>query len=680
MSSLYALLVGIDEYQAVSSLRGCRNDVDRVRDFLLTRTAADREPRIRTLTDHDATRAALITGFRAHLGQAGPGDRALFWFSGHGSQVPVPRELWHLEPSGQSQTLVCADSRVDARPDLLDRELGVLISEVAARGVHVAAVLDCCHSAGGTRQAPRHEPDPAVAELIGLGAPLAARWVEPGPEHAVGALLPELSRGGERGVGPARRSDHVALAACRNHQVAYEVGRPGRRNGAFTAGLLDALGRLGPEATYRDLMVAARCHLENTLRQQVPVLYPQDPAMIDQPFLGGALHRPESPLVLRHVRGGWEINAGRLHGLAPAGAEEIRVALPGAGPLREARVLEVLTERSRVEPAGWLPDTGRQYSVVLSHAPLPSTTVVIGGRPKDDPDLAHRVTAALGAAGPGGTPSPYVRAVPIDEDAALRVSTSGGEIRVTGFDGTALTGDLAACGTAGVVARLEHIARWRTVKALTSTSSALADAVRLEVVPVGPGVTTAPRTGGAIAPAGPDEVVLLEYERRAGDWLAPQVFLRLRNTSGRRLYCVLLDLTDRYAIHPDLFPGDYVGAGQAAAAFDGDPVEFSLPQDRPVRPGAEVKDWIQLIVAEEEFGSDCFRLDPLGTRDATGASRSGPLSGVLDLLGQAAMHRIARRRPRSAYDWTTVLVPVVTRVPGQPIRSRSVRCPSDKDI
>ena len=634
MASLYALLVGINEYRVVTPLRGCRNDVARVRDFLQTRTDADRAPDIRTLTDLDATRDAVVAAFREHLGQAGPGDRALFWFSGHGSQVPVPASHWHREPSGQSQTLVCADSRDGDRPDLLDRELGALIAEVAGRGAHVAAVLDCCHSAGGTRE---------TAELIGLGAPMTPRWIGPGPAHPAGALLPELSRGAGAG-----RADHVALAACRSHQVAYELGTADRRHGAFTAAMLDALDRLGPQTTYRDLMVAARCQLENRLREQVPVLFPPDAALIDQPFLGGALRRPVSPLVLRHVRGAWEINAGRLHGLEPG---EARVALPGGEPVREARVVEVLTEHSRVEPVDWEPDPTRQYAVVFSHMPLPSATVVVGGRPADDPAVAGRVAAAV-------TRSAYVRVVPADQDAAMRVSTAGGELRVTGFDGTPMTGDLAAYGIGGLISRLEHLARWRTVKTLTSTSSRLAGAVRLAVVRAEPGVPTAPMTGGTIVPPGPDGVVPLEYAGRR----PPQVFLRLHNTTDRRLYCVILDLTDRYAIHPDLFPGDYVGPGGTAAAFDGDPVEFSLPDDRPVRSGAEVRDWIQLIVAEEEFGSEAFRLDPLGSPDPAGASRSGSLSGVLDLLGRQAMHRVARRRPRSAYDWTTRLLPVVTRV------------------
>jgi hypothetical protein len=653
MTSLFALLVGINEYQAVNPLSGSRNDIASVRDFLRLREGDDQQVRIVTLTDHEATRDRVVATFRDHLGQAGPGDSALFWFSGHGSQVPVPQSLWHLEPSGFSQTLVCADSRLDGRPDLLDRELGALISEVAERGVHVAAVLDCCHAESGTREVIRPEPDPDADEFLRLGGALAVRWVPPGPVHPGGAVLPELTRGGAGG----RKPDHVALAACRSHQVAYEIGPSERRRGAFTAALIGALERLGPKPTYRELMVATRCDLENSLRTQVPVLYPADPTLIDREFLGGMLRRPESPLILRHLHGAWELNAGRLHGLPVAGGD-LRVALAGSSPLVEARVLEVLTERSLIEPAPWLTDAGRQYPVMLSRVPLPATTVAVGGRPSDDAASDRRIVAALATCGPGGTPSPHVRVAPVDAEAELRVATSGGEMRVTGLDGVALTGDLTAYGILGVVSRLEHIARWRTVKALAAPSSRLAGEVRLDVLQAGPGSTTAPRHGGTVIVAGPDGRVVLDYERRDGVWVAPQVFLRLRNLSGRRLFCVLLDLTDRYAIHPDLFPGNYIGAGRAAAAFDGEPVEFTLPDDRPVAPGAEVRDWIQLIVSTETFSSDVFRLDALADdRDAVGT------------------HRLARRPVRFDPGWATVQVPIVTRVP-HPEGS----CPSEKDI
>ena len=157
-SATYALLVGIDAYPApVNPLRGCVNDIRRVETLLRERlTPAHGQPdpfRPLVLTDAQATRQAIVAGFRQHLRQAGPQDVALFYYSGHGSQAPSPPEFWHLEPDRLDETLVCWDSRL-AEPnhwDLADKELAQLIAEVAVSGAHVVVILDCCHSGSGTR-------------------------------------------------------------------------------------------------------------------------------------------------------------------------------------------------------------------------------------------------------------------------------------------------------------------------------------------------------------------------------------------------------------------------------------------------------------------------------------------------------------------------------------------------
>src|SRR5215210_4693353 len=100
MTSVYALLVGIDDYPApVPALRGCCNDVAEMRAFLEGRVGADGAAlKSRTLLNAEATRAAVIAGFRDHLRRAGPDDVALFCYSGHGSRELAPEEFWHLEP------------------------------------------------------------------------------------------------------------------------------------------------------------------------------------------------------------------------------------------------------------------------------------------------------------------------------------------------------------------------------------------------------------------------------------------------------------------------------------------------------------------------------------------------------------------------------------------------------
>jgi hypothetical protein len=591
--TVFALLAGIDAYAAdsVTDLRGCRNDVIAAAAFLRTRSSA---ARILRLHDADATRAAVIDGLHRHLGQAGPGDTALFWFSGHGSQVRVPPGLAHLETGPMMQTLVCADSRTPGVPDLLDKELSLLLDEIAGRGAHVAVVLDSCHSEGASRRTVR------------------VRSVRPSLRAAdrPPVLLPEL---GGRPYAEVGRSDvrHVALAAARRTQLAQEMELDGEQRGVFSWALLRALGRLGGSATYRRLLVAARVDVEARAAAQIPQLGPEVPGLADQPFLGGAITSPAA-MLLRHGLNGWELDAGACHGL-PAGEGELRVAVAGDAGAGEARVTRVLTERSLVDPLGWKPDPERQYPVVFSRVPPPATGVA--GVPAEE----IRGSAFVRPAGP-------------DEEPELRVV---GGARIESPEG------VVPAGPGTVVQRLEHVARWRQIRALENPRSGLAGAVTLEILPGDPGAEPVAPEGGAIHLA------------------SDRIFIRLYNRTERPLYCVLLNLTSRYRVHAGLFPGAFVDGRSTGWALDRKPVPITGPPAEPSGRGwwrrapkvEPLRDWLKLLVAEEQFGSAPFELPGI---DTAGDARRGSIR----LRGPHF-----RADADQACDWTAVTVLVVTRIP-----------------
>jgi hypothetical protein len=83
--TLYGLLVGIDRYNLpVPPLNGCVNDIEAVAALLRDLCSGEFTLDLRQLKDAEATRAAVIHGFRDHLRRAGPEDVALFYYSGHG--------------------------------------------------------------------------------------------------------------------------------------------------------------------------------------------------------------------------------------------------------------------------------------------------------------------------------------------------------------------------------------------------------------------------------------------------------------------------------------------------------------------------------------------------------------------------------------------------------------------
>ncbi|MHC5720674.1 MAG: caspase family protein, partial [Nostoc sp.] len=79
---LYALLVGIDNYPNPNHrLQGCVNDITAIEEYLNERfDKQEYQLYLQTLKDEQATREAVIDGFRNHLRQAGENDVVLFYY------------------------------------------------------------------------------------------------------------------------------------------------------------------------------------------------------------------------------------------------------------------------------------------------------------------------------------------------------------------------------------------------------------------------------------------------------------------------------------------------------------------------------------------------------------------------------------------------------------------------
>ena len=648
MPKVYALLVGIDVYRSPGlTLQGCVNDVGLAERVLRDRVG-EADLAVKKLCDEEATRGEVIRLFRSHLGAAGVGDVALFWFSGHGSTGPLPEEIWYAESAGTCQTTVCHDSR-DTVPDLYDKELAVLVHEVVATGAQLVTIKDSCHARSGMRG------DPAT----GLVPRLAPSSDTPPPLRD---LLPELVRNAADPTRPLpgiQVPGHVALSACDEWEVANERVFGGVAHGVFSEALGRSLARLDRDATYRQLLGDARCRVEGRFRRQVPVLEAIGD-LADRTFLGGALRPRAAQVTLRHLRRRWEVDVGAVHGVVV----DTRLAVHRVEPLREVRVVDVRVDSSIVEPVAWSPDEEHQYEMVLTDVPLPPVAVSVAA----DRDVVTRLTEAVRTSGPGSGPSPHVRLVgPDDEPTApllLRVRAADDDrtMQLTSAAHAPLARPVPTddAGVARVVQDLEHVARWLQVRNLANPSPVLDDAVRIEVLPGSPDEGRPPRDREPL-PAGNLEFA---YAWTGTTWRPPSVFVRLRNTTDRRLFCVLLDLTDRYRMHADLFPGEYVAGHWTAEVGRGGPITLSLPPDRPVERGASVTDWLVLLVAEERFSSDPFSLPRLGevSRHAVRGVPRG-ITGVLDRLGVRAVRRDVVPTPAAALDWGVTVVEIRTSVP-----------------
>ncbi|MEU8954221.1 caspase family protein [Streptomyces sp. NPDC048518] len=643
MGTIYALMIGINDYprRTATPLTGCVNDITAARRLLADRTGG--AARIRVLLDAEATVAAVVDAVARHLGSAGPDDTALLWFSGHGTEWRATGADLLIEATGRNQALVCADG------PLPDKRLGALLASVAARGPHTAAVLDCCYSGGATRD-----------------AELTARWTPPAVEWPLTA--PTAARDLPAPDGSPR---HVLLAASRLDQLSYEGEFGGRRHGAFTHALLGVVREAGPDATYRELLAAADARLQRNGGGQQPVLYPADAGGVaDLPFLGGAVAGAPGPYLLRYGVDGWEVDCGSGHGLregAGAFGTEFTVLAPGTDTLPEGTVVRaraVHGHRTLVDLTDGTPSTGRAYPVTLSAlASAPATVTLTVPEAPEVPQAPERHAAVSELRDVLATASPLVRVVATPQEAAdlhFRVVVRGTSAQVLRRDGSPFVAPLPLAGPGDarrVADCLAHLARWHQLRDLTARPSPLDGLVRVEITP-----WDAP-DDGPLLPDGSGKITC-PYTPGPDGPRPPWVSVRLHNRSpSRSLWCLLLDLTDSYASDPALYPGHFIAPGGTGHALDGEPVRLSLPPGRPAVPGAEVRDWLKLVVAESELNTLPFHLPAWGAHSTV--SRFGPADGDDGVL---------RIRPHTTRDfgragagspgrWTARTIAVRTVVP-----------------
>ena len=241
-SAYHALLVGIDNYPS-KPLHGCVNDIDAVQQLLLSsRVGLTPADITRLASPHPGAshatsvqeKPATLANLRAALTELASqkvkrGDRVFVYYSGHGSRAPVTA-------SGGGtfyrESLVPAD--VFANPNepalLFDFELNALLAAIAEQTDAITVCLDCCHSAGATRD-------------IESVSDATARFLDLSPPSPI-SLPPALARiadRSDRGVTSGRGECQV-IAACLNHELAQEiVGADGVRHGLLTRAFVSTL-------------------------------------------------------------------------------------------------------------------------------------------------------------------------------------------------------------------------------------------------------------------------------------------------------------------------------------------------------------------------------------------------------------------------------------------------------
>lgn len=339
-NTIYALLVGINQYQVAKSLNACVNDANNMKTYLETAAAqSGAKLSLVMLTNEQATREKVLRTFEKQLGQAGKDDVALFYFSGHGGRESAHPAFRHTEKDNTLETLICHDSAYVR--GIADKELRYLIHKISTKNPHVVIITDSCHSGDVTRH---NDPDYRVKQFFPpaedkLGSVFAQRsWKEFIFSNELSEAKANASAANLDTVLP--QGKHIHIAACKANEQAFEVADTGVLTQALLHVLTKSAGNITYQNLYNRLLALADEKLvgyNDAAIRQTPQIYAFDknhksslsevPDMLYERFLGGLVKgEPIHANVTYNAVGNyWQIDMGAIHGLPSIGIETIKI-------------------------------------------------------------------------------------------------------------------------------------------------------------------------------------------------------------------------------------------------------------------------------------------------------------------------------------------------------------------
>jgi len=525
---IYALLVGINDYPPnVGKLTGCVNDVDHFHDYL-TDTFDRKRLQIEVLKDADATRGNVIAQFRSHLGKAVASDVALFQYCGHGARWKSASDFFPFFPDGMDEGLVCIDSRNDGGFDLADKELAILIAELAKNHPHIAVILDSCHSGSATR---------GSDDFTLLRARQTHERSDERPlESYLDGYYAELKRKGERLEIPAGR--HILLSACQRIQKAWETKD---HSGVFTSTLLDVLRKSEPNVAYADLFVRCRAAVRERADNQDPQFETYHGFNAYSGFLGGEANRSARRYSTYFTRGAWQVDCGAIHGL-PGEADKITefALYDESNPsliAGHATTIQVGAQKSQLQLQDLSPDVTTRYVAEITSLPVAPLMVFLDG----DSTAMQLLQSSLAAAPDKSSEIAFLTEAPTAICYALHASPNG--LQLVWRDTSKLiqaTSTSTTADAAYLLDVLKRIADWQRASALQNQATWLnPDDVQFQFCEALPDKKEHIYT---------DSEITLDIRREDNAWTEVCGKFIANNLSIQPLYFALVHLSDSFGV------------------------------------------------------------------------------------------------------------------------------------
>jgi len=539
-----ALLIGINKYRAVPKLQGSLNDIETMKQVLITRWGFP-EANIMFLVDEQATREGMLAALNRFVSETGPQDTVYIHYSGHGSQVA---DLNGDEPDDQlDETLVPQDGRTGTVPDITDDELDVIFAKLPTTNAFI--VLDSCHSGTATRSLEIRTRSIPRDTRLDLYKP------SPAPDVRTRGNIQLLS------------AKYVLMTGAAAHQEALDGPVQGRYHGFFSYALSKSLSHSSASATPRDIfrgieteLKRIQTHFGRTSMPEPQLEAPLD--LIETPLLGGASDRgPSTPRLMwvdvkPHDPGTVVLVNGLLLGAAPGSTWALYP--PGESQFTPSQALATATvtqlmgqdAKAKVHPAGKkIPEHARAVALMPASTGDKMPIHLLDVPPSKQQQIEQAIRKQI----------PNVDFVGPEQAPRFMVSAQGSAIRLLAADGLQVVSSFEGDGDSWVTGLALVVTRSATASELLTLENP-ASQLKIDLRVANAPAPAKPKIGTrGIAVVAADTQPARYRIRKQGKPRTAENTLQLEVKVNADSYLTIVDVDSEGGVNL-LFPNDYAAA------------------------------------------------------------------------------------------------------------------------
>lgn len=279
-----ALLIGINYFGQNGELRGCINDVQNVKGFLINHWGYKQDDMV-ILTD-DATNprmqpttANIIQAMQWLVNNAKPNDALFFHYSGHGGQT---KDTDGDEADGYDEVIYPVD--FESSGHIVDDLMHDIMVKPLPEGCRLTAIFDSCHSGSAldlpyiySTEGKVKEPNLAAEAGQGLLSAVSsyARGDMGGVFKSAMGLVKTATGSSQKAdkISKATRTspaDVISFSGCKDSQTSADTQEAGQATGAMSFAFISALTSKHGQS-YQELL--------NNVREILRAKYSQKPQL-----------------------------------------------------------------------------------------------------------------------------------------------------------------------------------------------------------------------------------------------------------------------------------------------------------------------------------------------------------------------------------------------------------------